>query len=232
MEYMGNQKYWDDKFANRNDKPLSPESSLVENISCFKKGTVLDIACGDGRNTMFLIENGFRVTGIDFSSIALTRLQRFAEGNNYVVNTKQINLSVSNSLNDIGIFDNILINHYRLSKEQLASIEKHINDNGILFICGFGEKHIVDSKIKKEDLIQVSDFYDIHKAFELVKYIENEDDRGFFVTYIFRKKKFRTENVIDDLDLRNEEINSHLVRINPQIRITEADEKYVIDMIS
>lgn len=26
------------------------------------------------------------------------------------------------------------------------------------------------------------------KSFELVKYIENEDERGFFVTYIFLKR--------------------------------------------
>lgn len=27
------------------------------------------------------------------------------------------------------------------------------------------------------------------KSFELIKYIENKDDRGFFVTYIFRNIK-------------------------------------------
>lgn len=38
--------------------------------------------------------------------------------------------------------------------------------------------------------------------------------------------------VIDDLDLRNEEINSHLVKINGQVGITEEDARYIIDMIS
>lgn len=90
---------------------------------------------------------------------------------------------------DIGIFDNILINHYKLSKEQLADIENHITDEGILFICSFGYKHKVDHKVKKEDLIQKTDFQDIKKSFQLIKYIENQDNRGFFVTYIFRKKK-------------------------------------------
>lgn len=74
MEYMGNKEYWDDKFANRNDKPLSPEKSVVENIGYFKMGSVLDIACGDGRNALFFTENGFKVTGVDFSSKALARL--------------------------------------------------------------------------------------------------------------------------------------------------------------
>ena len=38
--------------------------------------------------------------------------------------------------------------------------------------------------------------------------------------------------VIDDLDLKNEEINSHLIRTNVQVGITEYDEIRVIDMIN
>ncbi|MCY6483898.1 methyltransferase domain-containing protein [Clostridium aestuarii] len=153
MEYMGNKEYWDDKFANRNDNPLSPEKSIVENVVYFKKGTILDIACGDGRNSLFLLKKGFRVTGVDFSTKALERLNMFAQRNNYLVNTMQIDLSIPNSLKNIRVFDNIVINHYRLNKEQLEKIESHITDGGILFICGFGYKHQVDSKIRKEDLI-------------------------------------------------------------------------------
>jgi hypothetical protein len=38
--------------------------------------------------------------------------------------------------------------------------------------------------------------------------------------------------VLDDLNLQNEEINSHLVRTNAQVGITEDDAKRVIDMIN
>lgn len=187
MKYMGNKKYWDEKFDARSDTPLSPEKSLVENEGCLKKGSVLDIACGDGRNTLFLLEKGFTVTGVDFSNKALERLKMFAKRNSCLANTVQLDLSMPDSLNNIGIFDNILINHYRLNKEQLKNIKDHLTDEGILFVCGFGHKHKVDSKIRKDDLIQPTDFEDILKSFELIKYVENQDDRGFFVTYIFKK---------------------------------------------
>jgi len=188
MEYIGDVGYWEEKFTNRENKLLSPEKSLVENIGYFKKGTVLDIACGDGRNSIFLIENGFKVTGVDFSIKALSRLEMFVRENNFTINLKQIDLSKPNSLNSIGVFDNIVINHYRLNKEQLADVEKHTSDKGIIFISGFGHKHRVDYKIRKQDLIQPSDFEDMKKSFELVKYTESEDERGFLVTYIFRKR--------------------------------------------
>ncbi|SHO54064.1 class I SAM-dependent methyltransferase [Anaerocolumna xylanovorans] len=181
MEYMGNKEYWDEKFANRSDNPLSPEESVTENIEYFKTGTVLDIACGDGRNTLYLLERGFGVTGVDFSCKALERLNMFAKRKGYPVNTRQIDLSVKDSLAALGIFDNILINHYRPDKQQLREVESHIADYGLLFISGFGHKHKADSKIKEEDLIQPTDFKDMEKSFELIKYTENQDDRGFLL---------------------------------------------------
>ena len=38
--------------------------------------------------------------------------------------------------------------------------------------------------------------------------------------------------MIDDLNLKNEEINAHLVIIDVQVGITEDDAKHVIDMIN
>lgn len=187
MDYIGGQQYWDEKFSNRSDMPLEPEKSLVENIKYFKKGTVLDVACGDGRNALFLAENNFKVTGVDFSREALKRLEMFAKRKNYNIITKEADLTKSDSLKDIEIFDNILINHYKLNEDQLLILKNHISDKGILFICGFGHKHRVDSKVREKDLIKPTDFQSFSKTFELIEYIENEDGRGFFVTYIFKK---------------------------------------------
>jgi len=55
MEYMGNKEFWDNEFENRKDSPLDPEKSVVENIMYFEKGSVFYIACGYGRNTLFLL---------------------------------------------------------------------------------------------------------------------------------------------------------------------------------
>lgn len=185
---MGDKEYWDEKFHNRSDKSLNPEGVLVDNINYFKKGSVLDIACGDGRNTLFLLEKRFKVMGIDFSIKALERLLKFVKMQGYKVETQQVDLSLPNALKHIRIFDNIIINHYRLSKENLNDIKNHISDGGILFVSGFGYKHKVDEKIRKEDLIQPTDFEILKDSFELIKYIEDEDIRGFLVTYIFKRK--------------------------------------------
>lgn len=187
MEYMGNKEYWNEKFSNRGEKLLSPEISLVDNINFFKKGSVLDVACGDGRNSIFLLSKGFQVTGADFSSEALKRMKMFAENSNYAVNTVEVDLNLPNSLQSIGVFDNVVINHYRLNRRQLLEIKNHITDKGILFICGFGDKHRPDTRIRKEDLIQEADFEAIKVSFKLIRYIEKQNDAGYFVTYIYCK---------------------------------------------
>ena len=189
MDYMGDERFWDEKFSSRGDKPLSPERVVIENIKYFKRGTVLDVACGDGRNTLFLLERGFKVTGIDFSTKALIRLERFAERFKYQVSTELVDLSKGDALRNIGVYDNILINHFRLSEGLMAQLKDHISDNGIFLVSGFGHNHKPDLKIREEDLIHPSDFDLIKDDFKLVHYEENEDDRGVFVTYVYRKNE-------------------------------------------
>jgi len=41
-------------------------------------GRVLDVACGEGRNAVWLASRGWRVTGIDFSEVALGRARKLA----------------------------------------------------------------------------------------------------------------------------------------------------------
>ncbi len=67
-------QWWNDFYKDKSRKiPFLvnlPSENLVEYISAddIKIGTALDIGCGNGRNSYFLADKGFIVTGIDFSS--------------------------------------------------------------------------------------------------------------------------------------------------------------------
>ena len=49
--------------------------------------------------------------------------------------------------------------------------------------------NIINNSMDLNELKKLLDFEDIKKSFQLIEYIENQDDRGFFVTYIFQKIK-------------------------------------------
>lgn len=50
-----------------------PNQLLVEQVSGVKPGRALDLATGEGRNAVWLAEQGWKVTAVDFSRVALER---------------------------------------------------------------------------------------------------------------------------------------------------------------
>lgn len=63
------------------DRP-HPGDFLKANIEDLPVGKALDLACGRGRNSLFLADRGFDVEGIDVSDIALDQAQNSAEERN------------------------------------------------------------------------------------------------------------------------------------------------------
>jgi SAM-dependent methyltransferase len=55
-----------------------PIPLLKEYVHMFRRGRALDLAMGEGRNAVFLAEQGFEVDGVDFSKVALEKAQRLA----------------------------------------------------------------------------------------------------------------------------------------------------------
>lgn len=182
--YINNKEYWNDKFKQRKDKLLSPEKDLVENIALFNGSTVLDLACGDGRNSIYLLEEGFVVTGVDYSTSALDNLNKHASNKNLEVKTITKNLEKAVTLEDLGKFDNIVVNHYKLKKNLLKKLYMNLNYGGILFISGFTKEN---TKARKEDLILERDIDSISNHLELIKTIDNEELLDS-KTYILKRK--------------------------------------------
>jgi len=55
--------------------PAAPASIVRELLPLLPSGPALDIACGTGRNALFLAARGQHVTAVDFSSVALDTLE-------------------------------------------------------------------------------------------------------------------------------------------------------------
>ncbi|MGI8574462.1 MAG: class I SAM-dependent methyltransferase [Egibacteraceae bacterium] len=56
-----------------------PNRFLVEHTSELAPGRALDLACGEGRNAVWLARRGWRVTAVDFARVGLEKAYRLAE---------------------------------------------------------------------------------------------------------------------------------------------------------
>jgi SAM-dependent methyltransferase len=56
-----------------------PNRFLVSETAGLRPGRALDLACGEGRNAVWLARQGWQVTGVDFSAVALEKARRLAE---------------------------------------------------------------------------------------------------------------------------------------------------------
>ena len=57
---------------------VDPNRFLVAEVDGLRPGRALDLACGAGRNAVWLAERGWRVTGVDFSDVALGKAAELA----------------------------------------------------------------------------------------------------------------------------------------------------------
>lgn len=126
--------YWDSLFKKR-EHILPHEKFLEENLDILK-GDIIDLASGDGRNTIFLANNNYKVTAIDFSNVALDKIKNY---NNDNISTLKLNLDNLEELYKLPLCNSILINHYTPSKNLLLTLEKLLPKDGIIIMVGFSD---------------------------------------------------------------------------------------------
>lgn len=75
-----NSEQWDERYSGEELVWTStPNLFLVAGVDGLPAGRAVDLACGEGRNSIWLAEQGWLVTGVDFSPVGLAKAKRFAE---------------------------------------------------------------------------------------------------------------------------------------------------------
>jgi SAM-dependent methyltransferase len=71
---------WDRRYAEIDSLwSLTPNRFLVAEAADLHPGNALDLACGEGRNAIWLAERGWQVTAVDYSEVAIEKARRRAE---------------------------------------------------------------------------------------------------------------------------------------------------------
>jgi len=74
MTQIFDENFWNDRYGRQgNIWSGRPNPQLVAEVSSLAPGTALDVGCGEGADAVWLAGRGWRVTGVDISSVALDR---------------------------------------------------------------------------------------------------------------------------------------------------------------
>jgi len=74
------QARWDDRYADSSPDDVGVASVwLTQHIARISPGYALDIACGKGRHSIFLAQQGFDVDAVDVSPVGINLAQRAAQ---------------------------------------------------------------------------------------------------------------------------------------------------------
>lgn len=78
---------WDERYrAGAYAERTHPTELLRRHLGGIPRGRALDVACGAGRNALFLAESGVEVDAVDISQVALARANELAVARNLRVN--------------------------------------------------------------------------------------------------------------------------------------------------
>ncbi|WP_433023041.1 class I SAM-dependent methyltransferase [Kribbella sp. CA-294648] len=74
------EEYWNARYSETSQIwSGKPNVELVGEVEGLTPGTALDLGCGEGADAIWLAQQGWRVTGVDVSSVALARAAQHAE---------------------------------------------------------------------------------------------------------------------------------------------------------
>jgi SAM-dependent methyltransferase len=88
-----------------------------------RPGRALDLACGEGRNSIWLAARGWRVTGVDFSDVAIERARQIASSRG--VDVEWLVADLASWQPDQGAYDLVLIAYLQLPTDALRRVVTH-----------------------------------------------------------------------------------------------------------
>lgn len=129
------------KYYKTEDLFGEPYRELIDFFMRYEpKGKLIDLGCGQGRDSIALARLGYKVTGIDNSKVGIDQLNSIS---------KKENLHVTGIVGDIFNFDNyqdfdivLLDSMFHFEKRDIKretdlidKIAKRINKNGVISVC-------------------------------------------------------------------------------------------------
>ena len=183
-----------------NSNPV--HSEVLEAMQFLSPGKALDLGCGQGRNALFLAQQGFDVTAVDQNELALEILQSIVEQEDLemTVGLYDINLAALTQTYDLIVSTVVLM---FLQADRIPSVIRNMQDQTNpggynLIVCAMDTEDY-PCQVPFSFTFKEGELADYYKDWELIKYNENpghlhrRDEHGNrialrFATMLAKKK--------------------------------------------
>ena len=162
-----------------------PSSWLVENAGLLEgRGKALDIAGGEGRNSVFAATRGYKVTCMDISEKGLKKAQALASEKNTKIETVLTDLD--NSPLPENEYDLVICFNF-LDRNLFSPIRRTLKSDGLLFYETFSLDYLKYSQFKREWVLEINELLEVFGDFRILKYREVDENPKAFASLVAKK---------------------------------------------
>jgi SAM-dependent methyltransferase len=134
--YAGNELLW----------TAQPNRFLVAETGRLPAGRALDLACGEGRNAVWLAERGWTVVGVDFADVALEKARLLAEARG--VACEWVHADLSEYVPERGAFDLVIAFYLQLPAPERTPVLRRaaaaLASGGTLLVVAHDSSNLSD----------------------------------------------------------------------------------------
>lgn len=129
---------WNATYLEGHDVNPRPSQLLVDVVKGRRPGTALDVAMGQGRNTLYLASQGWRVTGFDISDIGIRMAQLAAAERKLHIEA----IDADEATYDYGTdkWDLVALFYTCCDGKQVENVRRSLRRGGVVVVEGFHEQ--------------------------------------------------------------------------------------------
>ena len=166
---------WEKRYSDDGYEPRqTPSALLTEWLDDLPPGRALDLACGTGRNALFLAEKGYDVTAIDISPRAIKLAEQMAREKGLKINW------IVGDLDNYAIqgqYDLIVISFFSINKKMVPPIINALRSGGMLL----SENHMLSPSAADESHehrfhLKPGELRELFQGLRVIRYGERKVD--------------------------------------------------------
>lgn len=185
------QSDWENRYSDQNGLSVRPAGKLlVDNLSLLTVGRSLDIACGEGRNSIFLAKKGYHVDAVDYSSNAIKNGRILSDEAGVKVNFMQADLE--EYLIRPNYYD-LIVNFNYLDRSIIPGIKNGLKKSGFIVFETFTIEQKFFGHPKNPDyLLAPNELLSMFDEFHIIYYreavVEEEGKKKAIASLVASKK--------------------------------------------